>query len=68
MFQIALPGKVRCPIRMWLLPWKHRFLCTKGEWMLRDWPPLGRFLSLQGLVLIWKTLFLLLLNHRESLE
>ena len=43
MFQIALPGKVRCPIRMWLLPWKLRFLCTKGEWMLRDWPPLSGF-------------------------
>ena len=39
MFQIALPGKVRCPIRMWLLPWKHRFLCSKGEWMLRTGLP-----------------------------
>lgn len=30
MFQIALLGKVRCPIRMWWLPRKPRFLCTKG--------------------------------------
>lgn len=29
MFQIALLGKVRYPIRMWLLPWKHRFLCKR---------------------------------------
>lgn len=41
MFQIALRGKDRCPIRMWLLPWKHRFLCTKGQWMLWDWTPLS---------------------------
>lgn len=32
-FPTARLGKGRCLIRRWLLPWKHRFLCTKGQRM-----------------------------------
>lgn len=45
MFQIALLDKVRYPIRMWRLPWKHRFLCTRVSRCQGDWPPLSRFLK-----------------------
>lgn len=60
MFQTALLGKVRCPIRRWRLPWKHGFLCTKGQRMPwgQDSPlrlPLGCSVP-PGRVLIGKTL------------
>lgn len=53
MFPIALLGKVRCPIRKWWLPWKHRFLYTKGQqmpWGLSSplWLPLGWFCPSRG--------------------
>lgn len=59
-FQTALPGKVRCPIRRWRLPWKHGFLCTKGQRMPwgQDsplWLPLGCSVPPRW-VLIGKTL------------
>lgn len=72
MFQIAILGKVRCPIGCGGCPGNRGFSVQSVGGCCGDWTPYmgfpGLVLSLQGLVLICKTLFLLFLNHGESLE